>query len=284
MLGDFIYSEEVDSQYEKTGDDFASPRKFDKAVRRFLTLAVIFVCGGLIWIFCISPCMVPVRTDIKTFPGLEKADVLKIAGIENGAAYVTVNAETAETLLSNFYPVESARVIKRFPDRVSIYLEPRKAVAVMVAAVNGKLQPVYFDRYGVAFQTGGGVGEAAPSWLPVVSGIYDENQAIRLGMRLPLMYQPLFTRIGEIIDDNANIWQAVSEIGIARKNNDMYDLVLYPVHDSIKIRMGSDISKDSLRYALLMFDVCRQYGDMPDEIDVRSGIGVVKAKEASYDK
>ena len=285
MLGNFVYSADVGDPVFRD----AAPQKFEKTVRRFLMLAVIFICGGLVWIFCISPCMVPARVEIKSFPGLSTAEVLNIAGINNNAAYIAINAAEAEQRLANYYLIESAKVVKRFPDRLSIFLEPRRAVAMVLAQVNGRTQPVYFDRYGVAFKVGNGAGEAPPSWMPIVSGVLDDGQQLRPGMRLSAGYLPLLSRIGSITDEDPKIWQAISEIGIAKKSHDLYDLVLYPVHDSIRLRMRNDISKDGIYYALLMFDVYRQLGeDAPDEIDVRSGIGVVsahtQAKEARFGK
>ena len=281
MLGDFIYSADVsDASYR-----YAAPQKFEKAVKRFILLAVIFMSGGLLWIFAISPCMVPAKVEVKSFPGLSKADVLNIAGIGGNAAFISINAVEAEQRLSHYYLVESAKVVKRFPDRLSIFLEPRRATAMVFSRINGRIQPVYFDRNGVAFKIGNGEGETSPSWLPIVSGVLDDDKPVKPGMRLSAAYLPLFSRIGAISDEEPQIWQAISEIGIAKKDQDLYDLVLYPVQDSIRLRMRSDISKDSIYYALLMFDVCRQLGeDIPEEIDVRSGIGVVNAKEVRFGK
>jgi cell division protein FtsQ len=288
MLGDFVYSADVnDAAVRYTGS-----RKFEKAAKRFLTLAVIFITGGLIWIFCISPCMVPVKAEVKSFSGFGRADVLDIAGIGPGATYISVNAGEAERRLAEYYLVESAKVVKRFPDRVSVFLEPRRAVAVVFTRINGRIKPVYFDRYGVAIGMGNGTGEI-PSWLPVVSGVLDDNRPVKPGTRVSAAYFPLFERIGAISDDDPKIWQAISEIGIAGRDNGLYDLILYPIHDPIKLRMRSDISKDGIYYALLMFDVCRQFGDtMPSEIDVQSGIGIintavstrVSTQETSYGK
>ncbi|MCL2762289.1 MAG: FtsQ-type POTRA domain-containing protein [Treponema sp.] len=284
MLGDFIYSADLhEPRYRET------PRKSDKSVsadsaaRRFLLLAVIFVTGGLIWIFCISPCMVPVKVEVRSFSGLGKADVLNIAGIGGGATYISINAGEMERQLARYHLVESAKVVKHFPDRLSIFLEPRRAVAMTFARINGRTQPIYFDRYGVVFKAG---NEMQESHLPIISGILDDGQPVLLGMRLSSMYLPLFSRIGTINDEDPGIWQAISEIGIAKKNNALFDLVLYPRHDSIKLRMRSDINKDSIYYALLMLDVSRQFGDaVPDEIDVRSGIGVVvNAKGGHFGK
>jgi cell division protein FtsQ len=286
MLGDFIYSGEVeDASYRyDTAIDNEKTQKAEKTIRRFLALAAVFISIGVVWIFCVSPAMVPVKIDVKSFQGLAKAEVLNFANIRSGATYISINAQEAQALLSRHPMVESARVIKRFPDRLSIFLEPRHAVAAVVARVHGRLQPVYVDKYGVVFRIGNAATEAPPAWLPVVSGVLDERQPLGLGMRLPAIYRPLFSRIAAISEGDSNVWQAVSEIGIAKKSNDLYDLVLYPVNSQIKIRMGSDISKDNIYYALLMVDVCKQqFGDkLPDELDARSGLGVYKTKEGGF--
>jgi cell division septal protein FtsQ len=284
MLGDFIYSGEVENAaYEyDTPSDYSVPAKFEKAVKKFLLLAAVFICGALIWIFGISPCMVPVKIDVQGISGFGKMDVLAWAGIDSGATYISVNAKEAELRLAGYHLVESAKVIKRFPDKLSIFLEPRLAVAIALARVNDRIRPVYFDRHGVAVRIGNGKGELAAPWLPVVSGVLDDSEPMMLGMQLPAVYLPLFSRIGAISDEDPRIWQAISEIEIAKKSDGLFDLVIYPVHDSIRLRMRSDINKDSIYYALLMFDVYRQIGDSPYEIDVRSGLGVVKAKEDSF--
>jgi len=288
MLGDFIYSGEVEDASYQYDTEFMpaendKTQKIEKTVKRVLALAAVFISIGLVWVFCVSPALVPVRIEVKTFQGFGKSDVLNFAGIRNGATYISIDAQEAETLLSRHPMVESAKVIKRFPDRLSIFLEPRQAVAAIIARVNGRLEPVYIDRYGVAFRIGNGAGEAPPSWLPVVSGVLDERQPLGLGMSLPEVYQPLFSRIAAISEGDSNIWQAVSEIGIAKKSSDLYDLVLYPVNSQIRLRMGSDISKENIYYALLMVDVCKQLGGrLPEEIDARSGLGVFRSKEDGF--
>jgi cell division protein FtsQ len=175
--------------------------------------------------------------------------------------------------------VESVKVVKRFPDRLSIFIEPRQAVAVILADVNGVTRPVYVDRHGVPFNIGNGEGNR-PSWLPVVSGI--PSGTSRLGTPLPAVFAPLFEQISAICDEDPGLWQAISEVNIVRKNYGRFELVLYPVKYPVRLRMSDDINRESLRYALLMLDVFRREGSLPDEIDVRSGIGVVKEKEVRF--
>ena len=276
MLGDFIYSDDINDAEFK----YDSSQKVENKVRRFLLLAAVFISAGVLWIFLISPSTVPARIEVRSFAGFDRANVLYQAGIAEGSTYIAINAVQAQELLSRHYMVETARVVKRFPDRLSIYLEPRRAVAVTLARFNGKIQPVYIDRHGVVMRIGNSAGETPPSWLPVVSGLFDNNLQPWLGMKLPASLVPLFMRIGAINDEDQNIWLAISEIGIAQRSNELYDLVLFPVNNSIRLRMGSDINIKNIYYALLMADA--SWTDSPREIDVRSGIGVFRTQEARF--
>jgi cell division septal protein FtsQ len=62
--------------------------------------------------------MVPVKIDVKTFQGFSKQEVLNLAGIRTGATYISVDAREAQALLARHPMVESAKVIKRFPDKL----------------------------------------------------------------------------------------------------------------------------------------------------------------------
>jgi cell division septal protein FtsQ len=163
MLGDFIYSETASNNNNVTGRvieaetrPVAASGKFEKSIKKFLLLVSIFICMGLVWLFAISPCKAFTLVEVKSFPGFEKDAVLKYAGIDSGASYVSVNAGDVQRVLAGHHLVESARVVKRFPDRLSIFLEPRQAVAAILADVNGDKRSVYIDRHGVPFAIGNG--------------------------------------------------------------------------------------------------------------------------------
>jgi cell division septal protein FtsQ len=265
----------------KRGRDAA--RRMEKVLKRFLAAVALVLCGALAWLFFVGPATMPATVTVFSFPGLERAEALRQAGIGERATFASVNAADAQLLLSRHPLVESARVVKNFPDRIALHIEPRQAVAVSIATINGRMQTLYFDRRGVAFRTGGapGAGSLAAPWLPVVSGLYSEALEMRLGASLPDSVLPLFSRIGAITDENPGIWQAISEIGVAWNDNGTYDLVLYPVNSFTRLRMGSDITVEGIFYGLLMIDAIRASGDpMPGEIDARSGIGVIRTEEA----
>jgi cell division protein FtsQ len=169
-------------------------------------------------------------------------------------------------------------VVKRFPDRLSIYLEPRQAVALSLAKLEGRLLPLYYDRHGVVFMAGSGVGEKMTSNIPVISGLNFENPV--LGMRLPDSLKPLLENLEKINRSAPELLAAVSEIEIRAKPFDGFDLVLYPLHSPIRVRLENTMNEDTLRYVMLLLDVFKSRSSIPEEIDFRSGMGSYKVKEA----
>jgi cell division protein FtsQ len=269
MSGDFIYSE--DALPAKP----AASRRVEKGLKRLIIIAALILGAEGVWLFVVSPCMPFSTLEVNGFPGLDRDSALALAGIGVNASWLTVNAAAAERALEGHYLVESARVIKRFPDRLRIYLEPRRAAALSLASVSGRLQPVYFDRNGVIFQIG--AGAAVSAGLPVISGLVFEQPA--LGMRLPAVFHSLLADLEKIESASPELMGAVSEIRINRKPFDGFDLILYPLHSPVKVRLENNLTEDTLRYVMLMLDVFGS-NDLPGEIDFRSGVASYTVKEA----
>jgi cell division protein FtsQ len=160
--------------------------------------------------------------------------------------------------------------MKRFPDRLSIFLTPREAAAVTLTTIGSRQVPIFIDRHGVFFKIGEiGTLEAKP--LPVLSGIGNPG----LNMRLPDALVPLVTNLCIMASSSPELLSAISEIRIERKTWDGYDLVLFPVHSSIRVRVNY-LTEDVLRYMLLMLNVFEHDVQKPHEIDFRSGMGAYR--------
>jgi cell division protein FtsQ len=271
MSGNFIYSEDV----LPAGP--AVSGRFEKGLKRLIIIAAVILGAECIWLFVVSPCMPLSTVEVNTFPGFDRAQVLALAGIGEGASFVSVDAGAAERALEGYHLVASARVIKRFPDRVRIYLEPRRAVALSLAAVSGRILPVYFDREGVIFKIGNGDGRA-PANLPIISGLVFEQPVP--GTRLPAVFGPLLTELEKIETVSPELLGAVSEIRINRKPFDGFDLILYPLHNPVRVRLEHTINEDTLRYVMLLLDVFGSNNSNPEEIDFRSGVASYTVKEA----
>jgi len=278
-MSDFVYTEEeveVEAEAENSvpAQREVSPRA-ERALKRVLGLAAVLICGGLLWWLFIGPTMSPANVSVQSFPGLERSEALLQARIPARSTFAAVNAADAQALLAAHPLVESARVVKNFPDRISIYLEPRRAVAVALAMVNGRTQLVHFDRHGFAFMIAGVDALSELENMPVLSGLHNETLSLYLGTRLPDPVLPLLARIGAISDEDSRVWPAISEIRVAWNDSGSFDLLLYPVNASSRIRMAQDFSAQDISYELLILDALRRTGDRPPaEIDLRSGIGV----------
>jgi cell division protein FtsQ len=112
----------------------------------------------------------------------------------------------------------------------------------------------------------------------VISGlVIDEPYP---GMRLPAMFNSLFKDLDTLRLRAPELLAAVSEIKINRKSFDGFDLVLYPVHKQIRVRL-SELNQDLLRYTLLMADVLAAKEPGINFIDFRSGMASYTLKEAS---
>jgi cell division protein FtsQ len=99
-------------------------------------------------------------------------------------------------------------------------------------------------------------------------------------MRLPAALTPLLEEIEKIKTASPELLGAVSEIRINRKPFDGFDLILYPLHNPVKVRLEHTINEDTLRYVMLLLDVFESEDTMPEEIDFRSGVASYTVKEA----
>jgi cell division protein FtsQ len=256
----------------------------EKGLNALIIAAAAILVLELVWLLAVSPCMPLTKIEVLPFPGMSREEIIAAAGIGERSSYVSVKAAQAERSLENLYQVESARVIKRFPNAVKIVLIPRSAAGMSLARLDGRLAPVYFDRSGLVFKIGKGNDETIRDLpqLPVISGLVFENPS--LGMRLPAIFGPLLSRLEAIRDASPELLAAISEIRINRKAFDGFDLVLYPVHNPVRIRLEPDLNEASLRYVMLMLDVFASKHSEIEEIDFRAETASYKEKEAPSGK
>ena len=270
MAEDYVLPEEITA---------AAPTRFEKFLKSFIILAVLCLAGELVWLFGISPFRPFSGIEISGYDGIGRGEILARAEIGPDSSFFSLNTADAEKALMGFSALESAKILKQFPDRLQIVLESRRPVAYALSSMNGRTVPVLFDNRGVIFRVGSGEkDESLPCPLPVISGLVIEDPFP--GMKLPVMFVPLFQALEKIEISAPELFQAVSEIRINRKSSDSFDLVLYPAYKKIKVRL-SELNEDLLRYTLLMVDVLASKESGIDSLDFRSGIASYIPKEAS---
>jgi cell division protein FtsQ len=247
---------------------------FEKGIKVLIVAAASVLVLELIWLLVISPCMPLSHVDVVSFPGLDRAEILFHAGIGERASYISVNRRVIEKNLETIKEVESARVTKHFPSSVKILVVPRVAIAMAFIQREGRQVPVYFDRHGIAFKTGGSPYLAQS--LPIISGL-----PLAEDKPLSAMYLPLFAGLDRIRYADSRLLEVVSEIEVNRKPFDGFDVILYPVHSPIRVRLEPDLNEETLRYVMLMLDVFASKNSGIEEIDFRTETASYKFKEAS---
>ncbi|MDR1956992.1 MAG: FtsQ-type POTRA domain-containing protein [Treponema sp.] len=262
----------------------ASPRAralVEKGLKWIVIVIVALISGELLLLLVVNPALPLSRVEVLGMPELDTAMVLKQAGITRRSSYASVNARLVESRLAALSMVASVQVIKRFPNTIRIVLEGRKAVGLffaMIPGMEGTVQPVYFDHRGVVFQIGSEAADtAAVPAIPVISGLFTEPPY--LGMQLPLMAQVLVRDLAAIQANAPELLAAISEIVVHWKTFDRYEVILYPVHNPVRIRLGSVLNEHMLRYVLLVVDVCVSKRLKVEEIDFRTGTASYTLKE-----
>jgi cell division protein FtsQ len=254
--------------------------KIEGWLKALFIVVLILLGAEFIWLFAVKISMPLATVEVRGIPGLDKAAVLAQGGIDYRSSFMTVKPRMVERALAEMYQVESARVIKHYPDGLEIILSPRKAVAVSLFRIDGRLFPVYIDKQGVIIKIGNVEKRETPDpELPLVSGIFTELPG--LGSRLPPSLESLFSRLEQLKVSAPELLAAISEIRINKRAYDGFDLVVYPMYNPIRFRFEAELNEDMLRYMLLMIDVLVSRGVTVDEVDLRTGTASYVVKEAS---
>jgi cell division protein FtsQ len=275
MAGDYIYTGNMMADEKNTGSS-----RFSKGLKWLLTAVCLTLGAYLVWLLGITPFMPFYRIDVTPVEGLSREFMLGAAGITAQSSFLSVNTRETEKILKALPQIESARVIKRFPDRLEISAEGRKALALILAEVDGRLEPAVFDSRGVVFRVGAAAGDSITQ-LPLVSGISFERAVP--GAQLPAALNSFLLDMEAIRLSAPELLAAVSEIRLLRRSFDGFDLILYPVHKKIRVRLSA-LNEDLLRYTLLVADVLPVKEKGIDMIDFRSGMASYILKEASSEQ
>ncbi|MDR3276246.1 MAG: FtsQ-type POTRA domain-containing protein [Treponema sp.] len=248
-----------------------------------LSMVIAGILGAeLIWLVGISPFMPLSEIEVNGISELDRAQILSQVGISSRSSYITVDVQAVQRSLESLYQVESALVIKRYPGTLRIVLTGRKPAAQTLLNLDSRVRPVVFDRQGTIIRIGEkGMDIDAGADIPIISGLVFDQ--VYLGMRLPVLFDPLLARLEWVNAASPELLAAVSEIRINRKEYDGFDLILYPVYQEVKFRVESGLDEDVLKYMVLIMDVFNRTGVQVDEVDLRSGAASYIEKEVSSD-
>ena len=166
---------------------------------------------------------------------------------------------------------------KHFPDSLEVVLTERQPLSMLLYDTpEGRSVPVVIDEEGVVFE----IGQAVSDWnLPVLSGFAFRELAV--GMRLPEQVRPLLSELGWLRQSEPELYALLSEIRVVSRTDDRLEILLFPVHRPVRIRMGGTLQPSVIRNALMVIDVFSDQGvlDRIRELDLRTGEVVYSVKE-----
>uniref|UniRef100_A0A7C3IDG4 FtsQ-type POTRA domain-containing protein n=1 Tax=Gracilinema caldarium TaxID=215591 RepID=A0A7C3IDG4_9SPIR len=247
----------------------------EKILKRITIILAVLVGIELLYYVCIVPFMPLASVHVNPVQCMNRNELLRTAGIDESTSYIRFNASKVSQALLSIPTIESVSITKHFPNSVAIAVTERTAVAVSLARISGKLVPIYIDKEGVVFKVGGEQFSA----LPLVSGlIFDQ---VVPGMKLPVHLKNFFASLEMLEKSNPTLLQTISELRIQQKAYGGYELVIYPANHMGKVRLGSELNEEVLRYMMLVLDVLASKGIQTDEIDFRTGTISYRTKEAS---
>ena len=266
-----------------TGNPFVSrstePRDRDRVVQRVLFALVILLSitlvAELVYHLAIAPRLAIAVIDIENDTIIPDQELLSIAGVHIGLMYFTVDTDALVGRIEAVPAVRNATVELLFPNKMQIRVTQRQPLACAVVETDSGARTLVFDEEGVVFRIG---HDPSVETLPVVSGLRFPTADI--GLRLPDLLVGFLESLGKLRDDAPELYALFSVYRLVRKNDSAFDVVLYPMHFSVPVRIGTRIDAGMVQYIVMMLDMLRREGRLEDaaELDFRSGEGVLRAK------
>ena len=266
-----------------TGNPFvtksAQPRDRDRIVQRVLLALVIVLSialvAELVYHLAIAPRLAISVIDMENGTAIPDQELLSIAGVHIGMMYFRVNVGELADRIRAVPAVRDATVDLVFPNRMKIRVTQRQSLACAVVDTDSGARTLVFDEEGVVFRIG---HEPSTEMLPVVSGL--RFPTAEIGLRLPDLLVGFLESLRTLRDEAPELYALFSEYRVVRKNESTFDVVLYPMHFSVPVRIGTRIDAGMVQYIVMMLDMLRREGRLEDaaELDFRSGEGVLRAK------
>ena len=268
-----------------TGESYVSsetPPRREHATQRIL-VAVLIVLSvvlalELVYHLVLAPRLTIEEIELESDLPLSEERLLALAGVRVGMPYFQVDADQMADRIAAHPVVKDAQVRTVFPNRITISATRRVALAAALASTPDGVVPLVFDDDGVVFRVGLTEGDAD---LAVVSGLRFE--AVDVGLQLPALVVDFLEQLRRFKMEAPGLYRLFSEYRIVQKNEYAYEVVLYPMHYALPVRIGTSIDADMIQYVLMMLDVLQREGRLSSlaELDVRSGEGVLRPRDGA---
>lgn len=221
-------------------------------IKFFIVTFVLFLIGEAVFYAIVLPYNSIASVKVSGCYDLTSVEVKKLAGIDKNTKWFNINSVEISKRLVSYPSIASATVEKKFPDKVSIKILERKAVAVSFIEVDGRMIPMEIDGHGVVFRIGSPI--IKPN-LPIITGLTFKNP--REGMQINEKLSQLFMQLDVLQKKHPVLLNEISEIKIQPKKYGGYDLIVYPLRSRLSVITNKSLTEESLQYMMLIIDVVK---------------------------
>jgi len=245
-----------------------------KKIERIFTGFIILLLGIIIvelgFHFWIAPSVLIDKIVISADSNFIYSDdyLLGKAGLGSSDTFFDLKTDLIEKRLMLIPAIQSVSVKKIFPSVLEINIESRVPVGLSLISTDAGVVPALIDSEGVVFMTGYNMVSMD---LPIISGL--DFPEIRDGMRMPKDLCSFLEDMEGIKSFSPDLYGMISEIKFVRTGNADYEVLLYPKNYNTRIRIGSGIDENLLKYIVLVLEVITGQPGMEklEEIDFRTG-------------
>ncbi len=265
ILPGSVYSERV-----KNSRGQSSVKKIERVFTGFIILLLGIIILELGFHFLIAPSVTIDRIIISTESNFPYSDdyLLDKAGISQSDTFFDINTDLVEKRLMTVPSIRSVSVKKVFPSVVKIGIDSRIPVGLSLITTDNGIVPAVIDNEGVVYMTG---YDLVSMDLPVISGL--DFPEIKNGMRMPRELCSFLEDMEVIKKSSPGLYGLISEIKFVRKGSIDYEVLLYPRNHKTRIRIGSSLDEEMLKYIIMVLEVISDRPGMEglEEIDFRTG-------------
>lgn len=252
----------------------------ERATQRALVVIIailsVVLVGEVVYHLVLAPRLLISSVDVQGDLPLTGDEIYELAGIGIGTPYFAIDAADAEARIESLPAVRDAQVELLFPNRLSVTVQRRVPLAAALATTGDGTRALIFDDEGVVFRIGraGTAGD-----LPVVSGL--RFASVEVGLQLPPLVVDFLRELRALRVHHPELYRLFSEYRIVQRNEFVYEVVLYPMHFALPVRIGTSIDADMVQYVMMMLDVLEREGRLTGlrELDFRSGEAVLRPRE-----
>ena len=236
-------------------------RQLFKGIIYFLLVILILEIGFHLFI---APQLVIRTVNIKAREDLPMTneEILEAAGIQERPYYFSVSTDRVERQLEQVPMVREAAVKTGFPDTMTIEVQGRKPIGLLMVTGEDGMQQALVDEEGVVFRVG---GDDVPD-LPILSGI--EIPKAAAGMQLPEQVKGFLHDLHQLRQEVPSLYRLISEVKFVKKNASSFEVLLYPAHFQVKVRLGPTLDTHTLKYIMLVLDVISERGMENEVVEV----------------